>query len=591
MDAAHSRIPHLETVTAVRIQQHILLLATVLITALSVPSCDREILDKSSGAELQVNLYIPDAVLTRAQTGEVSPLQAERTITTLHIWAFLHDDGTLVSYKDFSENLDQTGIPHTTTTRFGLPLTPEMFERLTTPLPSTEERPRVDVYAVANVTSAVSETVGEQTSRDQLDEMVVTGFSGRNGQITLSVPDAGLPMSGVLKNAAVDGNYPVLNISTIRLTRAVSKIRFVFCQQKRTATEDHETPTPVNSACKIIGIRFDGGADCALADTQLLFTTNTFDAGANPQYSPLDASFEGANGAPLLANDQIALADDPEELWFRSNGHGSESAEQYEIRLDQSIGAASQLGPMYLRETDKRISGTITYRTSDEGPDQEAHFALSQGDIFARNHSWIVYACFAEETMNLQLRTVVMPWEWTSYPIDFTGGSVNVIRRFTVSETSPATFTKKQTKDGFFDVSFWHTIDLGEGPVLNELEGDIIIATPVGAKLHIIPVPGSNGELVENAFSVTPSVAIIYPNYENPETGRIEDCRISIKIACNRDNLTAEQLAKLEGNYIDLHYCVEIGDGQRYIDLGSESIDDYRFILSENWEQNQNQNP
>ena len=561
------------------LRRDILLLSAVLVMALSGPSCQRE-KAQPSGGELRINLYIPDAVLTRAETGEVSPLQAERRFTTLHIWAFLHDDGTLVSFKDFSQDLNRTGMPQTTTTRFGLPLTPEMFTLLT-----AEERPRVDVYAVANVASATSEALGETTTRDQLDQLVVSGFGGSSEQITLAVPDAGLPMSGVLKNAEVSGHYPVLNISTIRLTRAVSKIRFVFCQQQRTITDDHETPTPVNSECKVMGIRFDGGEDCALPDTQLLFTTSTFDAGQDPQYSPLDAAFSGQNGAPLITNSQIALANDPDEFWFRSNGHGSETSEQYENRLDQSIGAASQLGPLYLRETNKRISGVITYRTSADGPDKEVRFAMAAGDVFARNHSWIVYACFAEETMNLQLRTMVMPWEWTGYPIDFTGGSVNVIRRFTVAETSPATFTKEQTANGFFDVSFWHTIDLGEGPVLNVLEGDIVIATPVGAKFHVIPVPGSLGELVENAFTVTPSEpVIIYPNYLNPGTGRIEDCRIPITIACNRDNLTSDQLAKLEGNYIDLHYCVEIGVGQRFIDLGSESIDDYRFILTENWE-------
>ena len=560
------------------LRRHILLLAAVLVTALSGPSCRREVAQESGG-ELRINLYIPDAVLTRAETGEVSPLQAERRFTTLHIWAFLHQDGTLVSFKDFTQDLNQTGMPQTTTTRFGLPLTPEMFALLT-----AEERPRVDVYAVANVASATGASLGESTPRNQLDQLVVTGFGGHSDQITMAVPDAGLPMSGVLRNAEVSGNYPVLNISTIRLTRAVSKIRFVFCQQQRTITDDNETPTPVNSECKIMGIRFDGGEDCALPDTQLLFTTESYDDGPAPQFSPLDASFTGESGAPLIANSQIALAQDPDEFWFRSNGHGSESAEQYENRLDQGIGAASQLGPIYLRETNKRISGVITYRTSADGPDKEARFAMAAGDVFARNHSWIVYACFAEETMTLQLRTMVMQWDWTQYPIDFTGGSVNVIRRFTVNETSPATFKKVQTADGFFDVSFWHTIDLGEGPVLNVLEGDIVIATPVGAKFHVIPVPGSLGELVENAFTVTPSTpVIIYPNYQNPETGRIEDCRIPITIACNRDNLTAEQLAKLEGNYIDLHYCVEIGDGQRYIDLGSESIDDYRFVLMENW--------
>ena len=73
---------------------------------------------------------------------------------------------------------------------------------------------------------------------------------------------------------------------------------------------------------------------------------------------------------------------------------------------------------------------------------------------------------------------------------------------------------------------------------------------------------------------------IIYPNYLHPEDGRIEDCKISFEISCNPGTHTDEEL---EGNYIDLHFCVEIGDNERWIDLDSESIDYYRIILQKNW--------
>ena len=39
---------------------------------------------------------------------------------------------------------------------------------------------------------------------------------------------------------------------------------------------------------------------------------------------------------------------------------------------------------------------------------------------------------------------------------------------------------------------------------------------------------------------------------------------------------------QLDGQYIDLHFCVETQD-HRFIDLGSESIDYYRFILDPDW--------
>ena len=270
---------------------------------------------------------------------------------------------------------------------------------------------------------------------------------------------------------------------------------------------------------------------------------------------------------------------DPEELFFRGTGNESETAENYEARLDAAVAATSQAGPVYLRETDKRISGKILYRTASDGPVQQAAFALEAGEIFSRNHTWIVYACFQEETMKLRLKTVVLPWEWESYSLDYTTSSVNVVRRFEVFETPTPSFRKVVTSDGFFDVTFWHTITLDGESQTNYLYGDIIISTPVGGTLHAIPVP-KKGASITDAILVTPAETPIYPNWANGQ-GRIEDCRITIMISCNKDKYTD---AKLEGNYIDLHFVVETPD-HRFIDLASESIDYYRFILSSTWNQ------
>ncbi len=556
---------------------------TALVAVLSVVGCVAK--DEREDPELTVSLYIPDAVMTKAGTGYS---EAEKTISTLQVWVFLADGGDIVSYGSFASDLADTGLKNGTVTRFGLPLTEAMFTTLTTPVGSPAQRPKVDVYAVANAESATGSTLGPHSSRDDLDQAVVTGFGGSTQELALTAPAIGLPLSGVIRNADVTGGYPVLNITTLKLTRAVSKIRFVFCQQETPAYGSNPA-APVNDQCKIISIAFDGtdnGKDCQIAEAEKLFTTNTispgtlFDIGDPKVYTPLSASVTGDAGAPLIPNNKLTCAEDPEVFCFRSFGHETESAAQYEARLDAGIDADSQVGPIYLRETDKTISGTITYRTSADGPDQILPFSMEAGEIMARNHSWVVYAYFADETKTLQLKVTVLPWEWTNVPVDFTSGSVNVIRRFTVAETSPATFAKVQKND-FFDVYFWHTVDSAP----NTIVGDIIIATPVGAKLHVIPVPGAlDGYTVEpNAIKVDPPFATIYPNYISPDNpdGRIEHCRLEFRISANT-NLSD---AKLEGNYVDLHFCVEIGDGTRYIDLGSESIDYYRFILSQDWAQ------
>ncbi len=101
----------------------------------------------------------------------------------------------------------------------------------------------------------------------------------------------------------------------------------------------------------------------------------------------------------------------------------------------------------------------------------------------------------------------------------------------------------------------------------------------------MFPVPGTLGStLLTDAILVSPAEATIYPNYQSPDNpnGRIEHCRIPIQIKCNRSKGYTD--AQLEGNYIDLHFIVETTDGQ-FIDLSSESLDLYRFILAENWNQ------
>ena len=553
--------------------KHILLLATALFTLLSGTACVRERLLQED-PQLMVSLYIPGSTMTRAQT--VSPLQEELKITSLDIWAFVSEDGAQISYKHIDSFLDQTGLPNSTITRIGMPLSADMFYRLTDP-----SKPRVDVYVLANAKSAASFPPGATATRDALDQLILENFGGTIP--TMAVPSTGLPMSGVTKNASVTGEYPVLSIPEVKLIRAVSKIRFVFCQQGLPAT-DSDPAVIANNNCTIVGIAFDGttgGKDCQIGATERIFTTAALDLGDPKEYSPLSISF---SGAPLIPNNKLSVVVDPEELFFRSAGHESETADQYETRLDEAVAKDSQVGPIYLRETDKTISGTITYRTSADGPEKTTPFTMQTGG-FPRNHTWIVYACFIEETMKLLLKVVVLPWEWSTYNVDYTTGMVNVIRRFTVAETAVPTFKKVQTSDGFYDVSFWHHVQIDESKQENILLGDIIISSPVGGKLYCIPRPGNDndsGSVLSDAIIVSPTEATIYPNYLNMENGRIEDCRIPIQIKCNLAKGYPDH--QLEGNYIDLHFCVETPDHQ-FVDLGSESIDHYRFILKQHWNQ------
>lgn len=559
---------------------HILAMAVMLLTALPVISCHHP---EEDLPELSVSIYIPDILATKAETGSVGALASEKTFSTLQLWVFVSggtSDGQLVGYKGFNaDELADTGLPHSTITRFGMPLSREMFALL------SQGETKVDVYALANAASTGNTTLGEGTTRAELDAAVITGSAFGVSPLTMSVPAAGLPMSGVLKAASVLGGYPVLNVSTVTLTRAVSKFRFVFCQQGTSSSGTGLFPN--NTACVVKSITFGGtssGHDCQIAASEKLFTDHKYGSTDNPfeivGYTPLAATLAGDGGNPLMTNGDITVCEHPDELLFRGAGHETETAREYESRLDAAIGASSQTGPIYIRETDKLISGTICYNAGEE--DQTVTFYMPADDVLTRNHSWILYAYFAEATTTLQFKIVVLPWDKSTYDLDFTTSThmVNVVRRFTISETDPATFTKTQKPGGYYDIYFWHT--LNNQP--NTIKGDILIATPVGQKLHVVPVAGAleGYTKVDDIFTVTPMEAVIYPNYQHPEDGRTEDCKIEFTISCNPGTHTDTEL---EGNYIDLHFCVEIGNNERWIDLDSESIDYYRIVLKKNWEE------
>ena len=559
----------------------ILRIAVVLFAALPVLSCARPDPEQDPG-ELSVSIYIPDVMATKADTGPVGALSSEKVFSSLQLWVFLSggtNDGQLVGYKGFTAaQLVDTGVPHSAVTRFGMPLTWDMFNTL------SASDARVDVYAVANAASAISATLGASTTRSELDAVVISGTTFGVSPLTMSVPAAGLPMSGVLKSAPVTGSFPVLNVSTLTLTRAVSKLRFVFCQQGEPAT-DTDPAVPSNTSCVVKSITFRGtstGHDCQIAAEEKLFTANKYGTTENPfdinGYTPLTATL---SGEPLMSNSDITVCSNPEELLFHGTGHETETAQEYETRLDAAIALSSQCGPIYIRETDKLISGTITYNTG--GDDVSATFTMPSDDVLSRNHSWILYAYFSEFTRTLQLKIVVLPWDKYTYNVDFNTSPniVNVIRRFTINETDPKTFSKNRNDDGYYDIYFWHTLD--EQP--NIVKGDILIDAPVGQKIHIVPVAGAREgytmvDDINDVFVISPMSAIIYPNYEHPEDGRSEDCKIEFVISCNPGSHTPDEL---EGNYVDLHFCVEIGDNERWIDLDSESLDHYRVFLKQDW--------
>ena len=69
----------------------------------------------------------------------------------------------------------------------------------------------------------------------------------------------------------------------------------------------------------------------------------------------------------------------------------------------------SGVGPYYLRETDKQLSGVITYQKG-VAAEQKVRFEMKAPGDFSRNHTWIVYAYYGVDGMQV---VTVYTQNWT----------------------------------------------------------------------------------------------------------------------------------------------------------------------------------
>lgn len=375
-----------------------LALAALLLATLAV-SCFRRELFGLEDPFLYVKINIPDAVLTKAETGIHNPWAAERTVSTLQIWVFRAGATTvdgLIGYKSLDpEALAATGLRNGSAARFSIALDKDILEE--NPLPN------VDVYAVINGASAgftidkFPSAAGDWAKvlpADLADFVLDADSFGVNTLVT-EVPAAGLPMAGLMKNEPMTGDYPVLSISTLTLTRAVSKLRFVFCQMT-------ENGTPVDEF-HITGISLSG----QIGQNEKLFTDQTYVSHTyltrlydSDGYVTLSKSW--TTGLPVPADNE-APGD------YLLNG---QTAQEYEDLIDGGVssGVLTQWGLTYLRETDQKLTGTIDYTvgTGATMRTKQASFTMDANGDFTRNHSWIIYAYFIGGRLVVQ--PTVLPW-------------------------------------------------------------------------------------------------------------------------------------------------------------------------------------
>jgi len=340
--------------------------------------------------QLAIYVYAPEqaaakrnAAPTRGDVGEVDAITNEGTIDSLQIWIYEQETGNYVGY--FSTK-DVSALNQGQGTIYQIPVSDDFASK----------KPYVNVYVMANVTSANCgiETLNKETTRAALLEGAVIA-NGKFGleQNTRSVPTDGLPFAGMLTGQPVVGDAPTLRVgtlsevSTVQLTRAVSKLRFVFAK------------TTGQPEVKITSIKMNIGM---IPDVEYLFQT------------PASMTYNTEEADMLLTPiDDIAKTDDPTKFIYTD-----QEAQAYEDLINEAANKQAPEepevtveGPIYLRESDKQLAGTITY-TIGGGTEQTANFAMQQTGDFSRNHTWIVYAYYAGSG-NLQVQSLYVK-EWST---------------------------------------------------------------------------------------------------------------------------------------------------------------------------------
>ena len=382
-----------------------MLLVIVLLTACSDHSGEGS--DEKDDCFLNIYVYAPGhPMLTRADVGEIAHREiAESTVHTLQIWVFKHSDGDLVGYLNATPSfLNETDGQ-------------ELF-RMKVEKEFADHPENVDVYVVANVES-VGLTLGKNTERDDLDAAKIgEGSFGVSTRVS-EVPDAGLPMSGVEKDQPIYGSYPTLRIgsqdamTTVQLTRAVSKLRFVLC---RIASEDDKELVSID------GIQLDGG----MIPTKSYLMPGTYTYSSDP-VAPTD--YETNPIVYVNTANKLLKADIPTVVNPMKYAYETQAAQDYENMINGAIAGTykaaesdqplKQLGLTYLRESDKQLTGTIQYSVQQKGNTdgtQVDHttFSIAAPGDFYRNRSWIIYVFYMDAKIHVLTVTDMGVKSWTS---------------------------------------------------------------------------------------------------------------------------------------------------------------------------------
>ena len=313
----------------------------------------------------------------------------EEKITSIRVWAFKSDSekatATPIGFKS-ETNLSAQGYHNVSM----------MITRK-----NAETLGKIDLYILLNAES-VGVLDGKnciKMTREELEALVIrNNFGIDNGTAqTTVVPDAGLPISRVIKELDVTNNIKdnateaAQHSIHIPLIRAVSKLHFFFTRKNVKDTEGVEvTKIEVNEG--IVPTQssvFPTATTYANKETDGLTGDLT-----SLEYLNKKMTFGG------VATRNITPVADP-TIYIRK----SQPAEGYITNLRA---ATTECHLSYLRETGNNLTGTIYFKLSKNGAEKHKTFSISNA---YRNHEMVVYGYFlGDEESTLTLNYYVANW-------------------------------------------------------------------------------------------------------------------------------------------------------------------------------------
>lgn len=400
------------------------LLMAVLLTACQNSEEEVKTPDDGEDCFLEIAVSAPEHLLfTRGDVGEIASTEGERTVHSLQIWVFKSSDGSKVGYRAILEGeLEAT---------LNAPTPKQHTLKMKVDKTFAEVRDNVDIYVVANAASYLGTTVLDEKSKPaDLNAAMIDNGSFGTSTLIHTVPSDGLPMSAILKNQTIYGSFPALRIGTqeqpvvLELTRAISKLRFVLCRIK-------EEESSTKKLVSINSIKLNGSL--IPTKTYLMPGTYNYSSYVSDDITFEDNDFENHKLLPgkipevvnpLVYAYETQTVQDYENLinhavngplaWLQQYGVDN-NIDDLKNLTEGDLPQMKQVGLTYLRESDKQLTGTISYTYNDNGTpkNEDATFLMAQAGDFLRNHSWIVYIYYMDSKIHALTVTHIGMKKWT----------------------------------------------------------------------------------------------------------------------------------------------------------------------------------